>query len=129
LAGDSESDDGDFDSSYGETDFAVIKLKIPELVNKDSAVCSISGFMPVQDTLRDACGYDSVFVKYEPVVIGGPFDNGKKRDTIFAGQSIQISSSGNGTVTWNAHASLSCLTCPDPVAAPATTTVYTAINS
>jgi gliding motility-associated-like protein len=129
LAGDSESDDGDFDSSYGETDFAVIKLKIPELLNKDSAVCSIIGYIPVQDTLRDACGYDSVIVKYEPVLIGGPFDDGKKRDTIFAGQSIQISSSGNGTVTWNAHASLSCLTCPDPVATPATTTVYTAINS
>ena len=30
--------------SYGETDFAVIKLKIPELVNKDSAVCTIIGY-------------------------------------------------------------------------------------
>ena len=67
LAGDSESGDGDFDNSNGETDFAVIKLKIPELLNKDSAVCRINGFIPVQDTLRDACGYDSVIVNYKPV--------------------------------------------------------------
>ena len=37
--------------------------------------------------------------------------------------------SGNGTVTWNAHASLSCLDCPDPVATPTVTTVYTATNA
>ena len=129
LAGDSESDDGDFNDSYDETDFAVIKLKIPELLNKDSAVCTVSGYIPVQDTLRDACGYDSVIIKYEPVVIGGPFDDGRNRDTIFAGQSIQLSSSGNGVVTWNADASLSCLICRDPIATPAATTVYTATNA
>ncbi len=129
LAGDSESDDGDFSDSYDETDFAVIKLKIPELLNKDSAVCTVSGYIPVQDTLRDACGYDSVIIKYEPVLIGGPFDDGRNRDTIFAGQSIQLSSSGNGVVTWNADASLSCLVCPDPIGTPAATTVYTATNA
>jgi len=129
LAGDSDSGDGDFSNSYGETDFAVIKLKMPELVNKDSAVCSIGGYIPIQDTLSDACGYDSVIVKYEPVVIGGPFDDGRKRDTIFAGQSIRLSSNGNGTVKWNAHASLSCLVCADPIATPAATTVYTATNA
>ena len=32
-------------------------------------------------------------------------------------------------MTWNADASLSCLNCPDPVASPAATTVYTATNS
>jgi len=129
LAGDSESGDGDFSNSYDETDFAVIKLKMPELLNKDSAVCTVSGYLPVQDTLRDACGYDSIIVTYEPVLIGGPFDDGKKRDTIFAGQSIQLSSNGNGTVTWNAHSSLSCLVCTDPIATPAATTVYTVTNA
>ena len=84
-----------------ETDFAIIKLKIPELLNKDSAVCNMNGFVPVQDTLRDACGYDSVIVNYEPVFLSGPFDNIRKADTIFAGQSIDTFINGNGTITWN----------------------------
>ena len=128
LAGDAESGDGDFTNSYGETDFAIIKLKIPELINKDSAVCDINGFMPVLDTLRDACGYDSVIVNYRPVKLTGPFDNIRKTDTIFAGQSLKIFSNGNGTVIWDCHSSLSCINCNDPVASPAITTVYTATN-
>ena len=73
LAGDSESGDGDFTNSKGETDFAIIKLKIPELLSKDSAVCNINGFIPVQDTLRDACGYDSVIVNYHTCFIEWTF--------------------------------------------------------
>jgi len=129
LAGDSESGDGDFDDSKGETDFAIIKLKIPELLSKDSAVCSINGYIPVQDTLRDACGYDSVIVIYTPVLVNGPFADRPKADTIFVGQTITLHSNGNGTITWSSHASLSCNDCPDPVASPTTTTVYTATNS
>lgn len=129
LAGDSESGDGDFNESMGETDFAIIKLKIPELLSKDSAVCSINGYIPVQDTLRDACGYDSVLVKYTPVLLNGPFSDARKADTIFVGQNVQIFSNGNGTVTWNSDASLSCLNCPDPIASPTATTIYTATNS
>lgn len=128
LAGDSESDDGDFTNPKGETDFAIIKLKIPELINIDSAVCNINGFIPVSDTLRDACGYDSVIVNYQPVALSGPFDNIRKTDTIFAGQSITIHSNGNGTVTWDSHSSLSCINCKDPVATPSVTTVYNATN-
>jgi len=129
LAGDSESDDGDFTESLGETDFAIIKLKIPELLNKDSAVCSVNGYIPVQDTLRDACGYDSVLVNYIPVLLNGTFSDTRKADTIFAGQNVQIFSNGNGNITWNADASLSCIDCPDPIASPTVTTIYTATNS
>jgi gliding motility-associated-like protein len=129
LAGDSESGDGDFANARGETDFAIIKLKIPELLSKDSAVCSINGFIPVQDTLRDACGYDSVIVNYSPVLLNGPFANMRKADTIFIGQSVTLHSAGNGTITWDSHPSLSCTDCPDPVASPTTTTIYTATNS
>jgi gliding motility-associated-like protein len=129
LAGDSESGDGDFADSKGETDFAIIKLKIPELLSKDSAVCSINGYIPVQDTLRDACGYDSVIVNYTPVLLNGPFADMRKADTIFVGQTVTLHSNGNGTITWSSHASLSCNDCPDPVASPTTTTVYTATNS
>ena len=64
-----------------------------------------------------------------PVLLNGPFDNIRKADTIFAGQSVTLHSTGNGTITWNSHSSLSCIDCPDPVASPTTTTVYTATNS
>lgn len=128
LAGDSESGDGDFNNTKGETDFAIIKLKIPELQTKDSAVCNINGFVPLQDTLKDVCDYDSVIVKYKPVLLDGPFNNIRKSDTIFAGQSVVLHTNGNGTIVWNSHSSLSCTACSDPVASPLTTTVYTATN-
>jgi len=128
LAGDSESSDGDFTSSKGETDFGIIKLLAPEIQTKDSAVCNISSFVPLQDTIRDVCGYDSVLVMYKPVPANGPFNNIRKTDTIFSGQSVTLHTNGNGNILWNTHSSLSCLNCPDPVASPLVTTVYTATN-
>jgi gliding motility-associated-like protein len=85
--------------------------------------------VPVQDTLRDACGYDSVLVTYKPVLLNGPFSDTRKADTIFTGQSVQIFSNGNGNITWAPDPSLSCVDCPDPIASPAITTRYTATNS
>jgi gliding motility-associated-like protein len=128
LAGDAESGDGDFNGSKGETDFAIIKLKIPDLQTKDSAVCNINTVLP-QDTLKDACGYDSAIVTYKPVLINGPFNNIRKADSIFAGQTVVLHTNGNGTIVWNAHSSLSCTDCPDPVASPLATTTYTATNT
>jgi gliding motility-associated-like protein len=126
LAGDSDSDDGDF-TNIGETDFAIIKLKMPELVNKDSAVCNINGLL-AQDTLRDVCGYDSAIVNYKPVLINGPFNNIRKTDSIFTGQSVVLHTNGNGTIAWSPHSSLSCTACDEPIATPAVTTTYTATN-
>ncbi len=128
LAGDSQSDDGDFNNTKGETDFAIIKLKLPDLQTKDSAVCNINGAIP-QDTLRDACGYDSAIVTYKPVMINGPFNNIRKADSIFAGQTVVLHTNGNGTITWNSHSSLSCTSCSDPIASPQITTTYTATNT
>lgn len=128
LAGDSESGDGDFNNSRGDADFAVIKLKMPESLSKDSAVCNTSGFIPYEDTLKDICGYDSVFVKYNPVALSGPFDGIRKTDTIFVGQSVTLHANGNGTIAWNTHSTLSCTNCNDPVATPVGTTIYTATN-
>ncbi len=128
IGGDSESGDGDFDDSKGETDFGIIKLKIPELQTKDSTVCSINGFTAAPDTLRDACGYDSVIVSYQPTIIKGPFDQIQKSDTIFVGQQIVLPSHGNGTIVWNPDPTLSCLSCPNPIATPLVTTTYTAYN-
>ncbi|MEP6673791.1 MAG: gliding motility-associated C-terminal domain-containing protein [Ferruginibacter sp.] len=129
LAGDTDSGDGDFSNGFGDTDFGIIKLKNPKTISKDSTVCNINTFIPVTDTLKDACGYDSVFVKYKPVAIGGPFDQLKKSDSIFAGQSITLPFSGNGTVIWASHQSLSCTNCTNPIATPITTTVYSATNT
>ncbi|HLG40504.1 MAG TPA: gliding motility-associated C-terminal domain-containing protein, partial [Chitinophagaceae bacterium] len=128
LAGDSESDDGDFTDERGETDFGIIKLKLPALETKDSTVCNISEFVAVQDTLADVCGNDSAIVSYKPVVINGPFNNIRKADTVFTGQSVTLYANGNGSIIWNADPTLSCTACTDPVATPVTTTIYTATN-
>lgn len=129
LAGDSDSGNGDFSNAQGDADIAVIKLKIPELTRQDSAVCTVSSFIPFRDTLPDICGYDSAIVDYQPVPLGSPFEGTRRSDSIFAGESVTLHASGNGTITWNSHASLSCTACTDPVATPATTTVYTAENT
>ncbi|MCX6317209.1 MAG: gliding motility-associated C-terminal domain-containing protein [Bacteroidetes bacterium] len=129
MAGDSESGDGDFSNGQGDADFAVIKFRIPEKINQDSVVCNINAFIPYTDTLPDRCGYDSAIVTYKPVPVSGPFDNIRKADTIFVGQSITLHAGGNGTITWAAHATLSCTQCDSPVANPVITTFYTATNT
>lgn len=126
LCGDSDSGDGDFNGAQGEVDFGIIKLKLPDTLLLDSTVCSLTGFLPPVDTLRDICGNDSAFVTYRPVILGGPFDGIKKSDTIFTGQSMQLPANSGGTITWNYDPSLSCTLCPHPIASPAITTVYTA---
>lgn len=129
LCGDSDSGDGDFNGGNGDTDFGIIKLKRLDTLLTDSTVCSLNGFVPATDTLRDICGNDSAYVSYRPVLISGPFDNTRRSDTIFVGQSLQLPSNGNGTITWDFHPTLSCTNCPNPVASPQVTTVYTATNS
>lgn len=132
LCGDSDSGNGDFNGGNGgngDTDFGIIKLKLLDTLLTDSTVCSLNGFVPATDTLRDICGNDSAYVSYRPVLISGPFDNTRKADTIFAGQSLQLPSNGYGTISWDFHPTLSCISCPNPVASPQATTVYTATNS
>jgi gliding motility-associated-like protein len=129
LAGDSGSGDGEFTSAFGDVDFGIIKLKNPFNEIKDTTVCNLAGFVPITDTLRDACGYDSVFVEYNPVVINGPLHDIKKSDTIFIGQSLQLPSSGNGEIVWLPDPTLSCSSCAAPIAKPTVTTVYTVRNT
>jgi gliding motility-associated-like protein len=129
LAGDSESGDGDFNNAMGNTDFAVIKFKIPDQLDKDTAVCNVNTFIPYTDTVADQCGYDSAIITYRPVPVSGPFDSIRKADTIFIGQSVTLHAIGNGNITWSSHFTLSCTQCNDPVATPTVTTIYTAINS
>jgi gliding motility-associated-like protein len=128
LCGDSESS-GFFTNGQGETDFAIVKYKLPDSLSKDSVVCSLAGFNAPADTLRDACGYDSAIVKYNPVLIQSPLNLVKKIDTIFEGESLQLPAAAIGTITWTPHPTLSCSNCPNPIASPQQTTVYTAVNS
>jgi gliding motility-associated-like protein len=44
--------------------------------------------------------------------------------TINIGQSTQLNASGGGSYSWSPGGSLSCTTCPDPVASPTATTTY-----
>lgn len=130
LSGDSDSNDDDFSNGgQGDADFALIKLKEPLVETKDSTVCSITGFIPVTDTLKDACGYDSVIATYKPVLLKSPFELLRKRDTIFAGDTITLITLANGNITWNPSSTLSCTACNNPVANPTATTVYTATNT
>lgn len=128
LAGDSDSGDGDFSNGRGDADFAILKMKEPDTAEKDSAVCLLTEFVPVRDTLTDICGYDSVIINYRPVLLSGPFDKLRQSDTVFAGQQITLQAAGNGQIIWNSHPTLSCTDCTDPVASPRETTVYTATN-
>lgn len=128
LAGDSDSDDGDFADDFGDVDFGIIKFKDPVLRIVDSTVCDVGSFVPVQDTLKDICGNDSVLVSYKPVLLAGPLNNARKADTIFAGQRITLHSTGSGTIIWASNPTLSCNHCTDPVASPVATTVYTVTN-
>lgn len=129
LAGDSESGDGDAVApGKGETDFWILKLRVPQLVTADSSVCSTGAFTPYTDTLKDACGNDSVWVTYKPVLINGPFTGINRSDSVFEGQRITLPFTGNASALWSAHGSLSCTACRNPVATPTETTIYTATN-
>ncbi|RYF84963.1 MAG: gliding motility-associated C-terminal domain-containing protein, partial [Chitinophagaceae bacterium] len=129
LSGDSDSGDGEFTNSFGDVDFGIIKFKKPSEAIIDSTVCNLAAFVPYSDTLQDACGYDSLYVIYNPVVLNGPLENIKKSDTIFIGQSFTLQSSGNGTIVWNAHPTLSCSNCDNPIANPVVTTEYIVTNT
>ena len=129
LCGDSESSNGDFRNGKGETDFGIIKYKILDTLTLDSTVCDISRFVSPLDTLRDKCGNDSAIAKYRAVALSSPFALIKKIDTIFIGQTMQLPSNGNGTITWNADPTLSCNHCSNPIASPTGTTIYTANNN
>lgn len=129
LCGDSDSGDGDFNGGHGEVDFGIIKFKKIDTLLLDSAVCTLDGFVPPADNIQDACGFDSAYVSYRPVLLTGPFEGIKKRDTIFVGQSLALPSVANGHITWQPDPTLSCSNCPHPIATPVSTTTYTAFNS
>jgi len=130
LAGDSDSRNGDFINWRGESDFGIIKFKQPEIISVDSLVCSINGFAATPDTLFDECGYDSALVTYKAMLLKSPFDQLKKTDTIFEGESITLAVAINKKIiSWDAHPSLSCTNCNNPVATPVSTTSYSATSS
>lgn len=75
-------------------------------------------------TITDAAGCSSVsFVTVGSVSALNP-DAGIFV-TITQGESTQLNGTGGGTYNWAPAASLSCSTCPDPIASPIVTTTYT----
>lgn len=129
LCGDADSYNGNFSNGQGDVDFGIIKLKQLDTLLIDSTVCSIAGFVSPLDTLRDACGNDSAIAKYRPVALTSPFDQLKKIDTIFLGQTLRLPSRGNGNIIWNTNPTLSCDHCSNPIASPTITTTYIATNN
>lgn len=74
-------------------------------------------------TVIDAKGCqasDSVSV----VVRGIPVVDAGENATICRGESVRLNASGGVTYRWDPSSDLSCLDCPDPVAAPTAPTVY-----
>jgi gliding motility-associated-like protein len=126
LAGDSRSDGGDFTGNNGETDFAIIKLKLTDTLSRDTMVCNVASFNMTPVMLKDMCGNDSLLLTYHPVPLSNAFDDLARADTIFEGQSLPLPSSSKGTINWSPANSLSCNNCSSPVASPKETTVYTA---
>lgn len=63
---------------------------------------------------------DSTEVRVNPV----PQDTICCDTSIIYGQQVQLSVTGNDTYSWNPIAGLSCSTCPNPVAAPSASTIY-----
>lgn len=124
LAGDSESFDGDFSDGQGETDFAVLKFKITDTLTQDTLVCNVASFNMLPQMMQDACGYDSALVTYHPVALNAAFEEMDKVDTIFEGQTVPLPTINQGNVTWDAHPTLSCSACSNPIAAPTETTRY-----
>ena len=118
IAGDSQSFDGDFSDGNGETDFAIIKFKITDTLARDTLVCNVASFNLAPQLLQDACGYDSALVTYHPLPLATAFESMNKIDTIFEGQTSVLPTITQATITWDAHPTLSCSACPNPVAAP-----------
>ncbi|HXB13654.1 MAG TPA: hypothetical protein VNZ45_16825, partial [Bacteroidia bacterium] len=66
----------------------------------------------------------TVVVNPKPVVSITP-----PSDSICSGSGVTITASGASTYSWTPAVNLSCLTCPNPLASPTTTTTYTVIGT
>ncbi len=58
------------------------------------------------------------------IVNVGPTANAGPSATILSGNSAELAASGGGTYSWSPSTGLSCVTCDDPEASPAATTIY-----
>lgn len=127
LAGDTESGRGDFSADRAvKTDMALIKCKIPLQEDKDSIVCNPAAFVQYTDTLKDACGYDSLAVTYHGVRNDSLFAAGNRVDTIFAGDTYLLPQVQSG-MYWLPSPGLSCDHCTQAQVTPAETNTYTAV--
>ena len=127
LAGDAESRDRDFTFNRGDADLAVIKLKLPRTIVSDTLVCDPARFPALTDTLRDACGFDSVFRTYKPLPVSPPLTGFALADTIFEGETVRLPGPDAGNLLWQGNG-LSCNSCTHPSVTPGQTSTYTLIQ-
>jgi len=83
LAGETSSSDGEAGELKGEADFGVIKLKFLDTLFTDTIVCPGLPFEPRTDTLRDACGYDSLILSLRRLTTHCEFHYLTQADTIY----------------------------------------------
>jgi gliding motility-associated-like protein len=96
----------------------------PGASNADSLVLATAVADVYSVAVSDNIGcMDSAFVQVS--LFPGPSLTALGGATLDYGESTLLHASGNGTFLWSPDSSLSCATCPDPVASPITTTVYT----
>lgn len=77
-------------------------------------------------TVTDAGGCTQTAVA-TVTILGGPAANAGLNASILQGSNTTLTGAGGGTYNWDPSTSLSCTTCPDPVASPSVTTTYTLV--
>ncbi len=103
------------------------------IINRDSLVCygQLYDGIPVltsffdhdTTTANSSCGVLRM-ITHTHVLMSDLFLNISRTIGFTPGQSVLLQPQTNGTITWQANATLSCVTCQSPVATPVQTTTY-----
>lgn len=107
-----------------------VEIETEEMIICGSGTVDFEGDMYTESgeycvTLQNQFGCDSVRCLNLTVVPDGPL-NITVDTTILIGESVQLNTTaGFDTYLWSPATGLSCTDCPDPIAAPDSTTVYT----
>src|SRR5208282_763594 len=68
----------------------------------------------------DGCSASTILSLIPPLVQNACCDT-----IILLGQSVQLNAAGGGIYQWSPNSGLSCDSCPNPIATPAQSTLYT----
>lgn len=95
-------------------------LSCLECSNPTASPSATSIFRVMITDANGCSAYDSVTVTVRP----GPDIDAGGTLVICAGDQVRLNASGGVSYEWEASDDLSCLSCPDPIATPTTTTTY-----